>query len=51
MTKTDAKPKPACFIIMPITTPPDLVGQYGGDPDHFRHVLELHSIMPSEAEA
>ena len=50
MTKTDAKPKPVYFIIMPITTPPDLVGQYGDDPDHFRHVLE-HLFVPAVEKA
>jgi hypothetical protein len=47
---TDAKPKPTCFIIMPITTPPDLVGQYGGDQAHFRHVLE-HLFIPAVEKA
>jgi hypothetical protein len=32
---------PSCFIIMPITTPPELVASYGNDPDHFEHVLEM----------
>lgn len=31
---------PTCFIIMPITTPDDAVGRYGGDVDHFKHVLD-----------
>ena len=38
--------KPTCFIIMPITTPPALVGQYKDDPDHFAHVLE-HLFVPA----
>jgi hypothetical protein len=29
-----------CFIIMPITTPPYLLPDYGNDNDHFLHVLE-----------
>lgn len=29
-----------CFIIMPISTPPELVEIYSGDKDHFRHVLD-----------
>lgn len=29
-----------CFIIMPISTPEFLVEKYGGDHDHFLHVLE-----------
>jgi hypothetical protein len=32
--------KPTCFIAMPISTPEHLVPTYGGDVDHFRHVLE-----------
>src|SRR3712207_7234502 len=32
-------PLPTCFVIMPMTTPPDLVEAYGGDEDHFLHVL------------
>jgi hypothetical protein len=31
---------PRCFIAMPITTPADRVEDYGGDEDHFAHVLE-----------
>ena len=30
---------PNCFVVMPISTPADLVAAYGGDEDHFRHVL------------
>jgi hypothetical protein len=33
-------PKMDCFIIMPISTPKDMVDSYGGDKDHFKHVLE-----------
>jgi len=29
-----------CFVIMPITTPRQLLPQYGGDSTHFQHVLE-----------
>jgi hypothetical protein len=29
-----------CFIIMPITTRDDQSAIYGGDSDHFQHVLE-----------
>src|SRR5262245_30238098 len=29
-----------CFIAMPITTPKDRVADYGGDEDHFEHVLK-----------
>ncbi len=32
---------PTCFVIMPITTPSALVERYGGDEDHFLHVLEF----------
>ena len=32
--------KKSCFIIMPISTPEDLVDSYKGDEDHFKHVLE-----------
>jgi hypothetical protein len=32
---------PDCFIAMPITTPAGCVETYGGDEDHFSHVLEL----------
>jgi len=44
----DAKPK--CFIIMPVSTPPALVPQYGGDSEHFRHVLE-HLFTPAVEQA
>jgi hypothetical protein len=29
-----------CFIVMPITTPEGYVETYGGDEDHFQHVLD-----------
>ena len=39
--KEDAKEnkKKTCFIIMPITTPPDMDNIYSGGNDHFTHVL------------
>jgi hypothetical protein len=37
---------PKCFVVMPITTPPRLLEQYGGDQDHFGHVLE-HLFRPA----
>lgn len=39
-----------CFIIMPITTPPGLIPQYGNDPDHFHNVL-VHLLIPAVKEA
>jgi hypothetical protein len=35
---------------MPITTPADAADRYGGDRDHFRHVLD-HLITPAVAQA
>jgi hypothetical protein len=35
-----------CFIIMPISMPADSSNLYGGDEDHFRHVLE-HLFVPA----
>ena len=32
--------KKSCFIIMPISTPENLVETYKGDKDHFEHVLD-----------
>ncbi len=32
--------KDKCFIIMPVSTPGDMVKAYRDDPDHFKHVLE-----------
>lgn len=32
--------KENCFIIMPITTPEEWLGEYDEDPDHFANVLE-----------
>jgi hypothetical protein len=37
---TKEKDKKDCFIIMPITTPKEMVDIYRGDKDHFIHVLE-----------
>jgi len=41
---------PRCFIAMPITTPPDRVADYGGDRDHFVHVLE-YLLIPAVERA
>lgn len=30
----------SCFVIMPISTPEDSLQSYGGDPEHFMHVLD-----------
>jgi len=35
-----------CFVAMPITTPPTLVGQYDNDQDHFLHILD-HLFIPA----
>lgn len=35
-----------CFIVMPITTPPEMVDIYSGDKDHFKHVLD-HLFVPA----
>jgi hypothetical protein len=37
---------PKCFIIMPITTRPELLPVYENDVDHFKHVLE-HLLVPT----
>ncbi|WP_212556119.1 hypothetical protein, partial [Methanosarcina spelaei] len=39
-----------CFIIMPVTTPPELVSVYNNDSHHFRHVME-HLFIPAVKEA
>jgi hypothetical protein len=39
-----------CFIICPITTPPDLVDRYQGDSDHFVHVIQ-HLFEPAAKAA
>lgn len=41
---------PECFVIMPLTTPPEAVERYGGDPDHFAHVLD-HLFLPAIRQA
>ena len=33
-------PNKTCFVIMPITTPPDQVGRYSGGAEHFTHVFK-----------
>ena len=43
------KKKPTCFIIMPITTPESMIEKYGGDKDHFKHVLEVLFIPAIDA--
>mgnify|MGYP001587107178 CR=1 FL=1 len=35
-----------CFIIMPISTPASHIDFYGGDHDHFKHVLD-HLFVPA----
>lgn len=35
-----------CFVIMPITTPRELLEKYGNDQDHFTHVLD-HLFRPA----
>lgn len=45
---TDTKSKGDCFIIMPITTPETERSKYGGDKDHFKHVLECLLIPAVE---
>lgn len=37
---------PECFVIMPLTTTPEMASRYGGDPDHFAHVLD-HLFVPA----
>lgn len=44
MAKSETKP--SCFIIMPITTPPEHLEDYRNDVKHFTHVLEC-LFMPS----
>lgn len=41
---------PTCFIIMPITTAEQMIGQYGNDKQHFIHVLE-HLFVPAIEKA
>jgi hypothetical protein len=35
-----------CFVIMPITTPKDKLGDYQGDFEHFEHILD-HLFIPA----
>lgn len=42
--------KPTCFIIAPITTPPERVQLYRGDEDHCRHVID-HLLIPAVERA
>jgi hypothetical protein len=44
------KEKKKCFIIMPITTPNEVAEIYGGDRDHFKHVLK-HLFEPAIIDA
>jgi hypothetical protein len=39
-----------CFIIMPVSTPPELVSVYNEDSDHFQHVME-HLFIPAIKKA
>ena len=39
-----------CFVVMPVTTPPPIVERYGGDANHFAHVLE-HLFAPAAERA
>ncbi len=41
---------PKCFVIMPISTPEIAVAAYGGDVEHFAHVLE-YLFVPAIAKA
>jgi hypothetical protein len=41
-----ADDRPTCVIAMPLTTPIEAIPVYGGDGDHFRHVLE-HLFAPA----
>jgi hypothetical protein len=45
-----SSPSPECFIAMPLTTPTEAVSEYGGDPDHFLHVLD-HLLVPAVEKA
>jgi hypothetical protein len=42
--------RPRCFIIMPLTTPPERLADYDNDPDHFFHVQE-HLFVPAIEKA
>ncbi len=41
---------PDCFVIMPISTPKDMAGDYSGDDLHFAHVLD-HLFVPAIEKA
>ncbi len=41
--------KPTCFIAMPITTHADEAARYGGDVDHWDHVMETIFVPAAEA--
>ncbi len=41
--------KKSCFIIMPISTPKNLVELYKGDENHFGHVLETLFVPAVQA--
>ena len=43
-------PEKKCFIIMPVTTPSDMISTYNGDKDHFKHVMEA-LFVPAIKEA
>ena len=38
--------RPSCFMIMPMTTPELLLGDYGNDPQHFQKV-EKYLFVPA----
>jgi hypothetical protein len=40
---------PECFIIMPVTTPPETYSQYNNDGEHFKHILD-HLFIPAVKE-
>lgn len=42
--------KQKCFIIAPISTPPERIALYRNDPDHCRHVIE-HLLVPAVEKA
>lgn len=41
---------PVCFVAMPLTTPSEAVDSYGGDAEHFLHVLD-HLFAPAVEKA
>jgi len=46
--KTTREKNGNCFIIMPITTPPDFLPSYRNDDSHFKHVLDCLFIPAIE---